>query len=141
VNLIGLRRHSISAVTELRKVLRNGSTVLPICLRGLPIEVIKQTLLSYASYATKCYQTFLCYLPNFVITYLHTYILTYAMKQSPSWEAKSFSASQDILSILRKPNVHYRIHSAHHVPLLNLAHTFDVCLTVHHSIDFYKLPT
>jgi len=32
------------------------------------------------------------------------------MKQSPSWEANRFSASQKIPSILRNPKVHYCIH-------------------------------
>jgi len=81
VNLSGLLRHPLSAVMELQKVFRNGSTLFPICLRGFPKEVIKQTLMSHASYATKCYQTFLRYLPNFIHTsflpYLRTYLLTY----------------------------------------------------------------
>jgi hypothetical protein len=37
-------------------------------------------------------------------------IITYCMEQSPSWEAKRFSASQEIPRILWNPNVHYRIH-------------------------------
>ena len=32
------------------------------------------------------------------------------MEQSPSWEANTFSASQEIPRILRNPNVHYHIH-------------------------------
>ena len=42
------------------------------------------------------------------------------MEQSPSWEATTFSASQEIPHILWYPNVHYRIHkSSPHVPLLS----------------------
>ena len=40
----------------------------------------------------------------------HTYLLTYSMVQSPSWEANWFAASQEIPRISRNPNVHYRTH-------------------------------
>ena len=36
-----------------------------------------------------------------------TYLLTYSMVQSPSWEANWFAASQEIS---RSPKVHYRTH-------------------------------
>ena len=36
--------------------------------------------------------------------------LTYSNEQSTSWEAKRFSASQEIPRILRNPNVHYHVH-------------------------------
>ena len=39
-----------------------------------------------------------------------TYLLTYSMVQSPSWEANWFAASQEILLILWNPMVHYRAH-------------------------------
>ena len=41
---------------------------------------------------------------------LLTYILTYSMVQSPSWEANWFAASQEIPRISRNPKVHYRTH-------------------------------
>ena len=39
-----------------------------------------------------------------------TYLLTYTMEQSPSWESNRFSASQEIPRILWNPKVHCRIH-------------------------------
>jgi hypothetical protein len=38
--------------------------------------------------------------------------LTNSMEQSPSWEANSLSASQQILRLLWKPNDHYRVHKS-----------------------------
>ena len=38
----------------------------------------------------------------------NTYLLTYSMVQSPSWEANWFAASQEIPCISRNPKVHYR---------------------------------
>jgi hypothetical protein len=37
------------------------------------------------------------------------YLLTYSIDQGPLWEANQFSASQEILHILRNSKVHYRI--------------------------------
>ena len=45
-----------------------------------------------------------------ILTYLPTYLLTYSMHQSPSWEAIRFSASQEIPRILWNPKIHYRSH-------------------------------
>ena len=41
---------------------------------------------------------------------IFTYLLTYSMVQSPSWEANRFAASQKIPRISRNPKVHYRTH-------------------------------
>ena len=39
-----------------------------------------------------------------------TYLFTYSMVQSPSWEANWFEDSQEIPRISRNPKVHYRTH-------------------------------
>jgi len=41
---------------------------------------------------------------------LATYLLTYSMVQSPSWEASCFAASQEIPHISRNPKIHYHTH-------------------------------
>jgi hypothetical protein len=51
---------------------------------------------------------------------MHGAILTYSMQQSPSWEAKTSWATQEIPRILCNPKVHYRIHkSSPPVPILS----------------------
>jgi hypothetical protein len=47
----------------------------------------------------------LCWSPMFI-----AYLLTYSMKQSPSWEANWFAASQEIPRVLWNLKVHYRTH-------------------------------
>jgi len=47
-----------------------------------------------------------CTHSNYLFTYLHTY----TMKHSPSWEANWCSASQEIPCILWNLKVHYHIH-------------------------------
>ena len=42
--------------------------------------------------------------------YLFTYLLTYSMVQSPSWEANWSAASQETPRISRNPKVHYLTH-------------------------------
>ena len=41
---------------------------------------------------------------------MYTYLLTYSMMQSPSWEANCFAASQENPRISRNPKLQYRTH-------------------------------
>ena len=47
--------------------------------------------------------------PKIKMSYL-TYLLTYSVVQSPSWEANWFAANQEIPRISRNTKVHYRTH-------------------------------
>ena len=49
-------------------------------------------------------------LNNSVCLTTNSYLLTYSMVQSPSWEASWFAASQEIPRILWNPKVHYSTH-------------------------------
>jgi len=76
---------------------------------------------------------------------LATYLLTYSMEQSPSWEANRFTASQEIPHILWNPKVHYRIQKCPlPVPILSQVdpvHTpTSHCLKIHLNIILPSTP-
>ena len=48
---------------------------------------------------------------------LLTYLLTYCLEQSPSWEANRFAAIEEFPCILLNLNIHYLIQSARHLSL------------------------
>jgi len=64
-----------------------------------------------------------------LLIYLPTYLLTFSMEQSPSWEVNNFSASQDIPRILWNPKAHYLIHK-YPPPVPVLSH-IDLVLIPH----------
>ena len=75
-----------------------------------------------------------CYLYN--IIYYYTYLLTYSMVQSPSWEANWFAASQKIPRIWRNPKVHYRTHKRP-PPVSILGQPNPVHIPTSHLLDIH----
>ena len=67
---------------------------------------------------------------------LWTYLLTYSMVQSPSWEANPFAASQEIPRISRNPKVHYRTHKRP-PPVSILGQTNPVHIPTSHLLEIH----
>ena len=51
-----------------------------------------------------------CNIMTYIKQTIGCFLLTYAMQQSPSWETKRLSASQEIPRILWNPQVNYSVH-------------------------------
>jgi len=81
--------------------------------------------LSMASISA-CYRTYTLLLFFFKIIYK----LTNSMEHSPSWEANSYSGSQEIPCLLWNLRVHYCVHSSllrvHILSQMNPVHTFPL---------------
>ena len=76
---------------------------------------------------------------NFIIVSLHTivsYLLSYSMVQSPSWEANWFAASQEIPRILRNLKIHYRTHK-HPPPVPILGQPSPVLIPTCHLLEIH----
>ena len=65
-----------------------------------------------------------------------TYLLTYSMVQSPSWEANWFAASQEIPRILWNPKVHYRTHKRP-PPVPILGQPYPVHIPTSHLLEIH----
>ena len=63
----------------------------------------------------------------------YTYLLTYSMEQSPTWEANRFSAIQEIPHILWISKVPYRIHKCP-PPFLILSHIYPIHDLISHFL-------
>ena len=71
-----------------------------------------------------------------LLNYLLTYLFTYFMVQSPSWEANWFATSQQILRISRNPKVHYRTYK--HPPTVSiLGQPNPVHITTSHLLEIH----
>ena len=67
---------------------------------------------------------------------ISSYLLTYSMVQSPSWEANWFVASQEIPPILWNSRVHYRTHKRP-PPVLVLGHPNPVHIPTSHLLEIH----
>ena len=65
-----------------------------------------------------------------------TYLLTYCMVQSPSWEANWFAVSREIPRISRNPKVHYRTHK-HPPPVSILDQPNPVHIPTSHLLEIH----
>ena len=74
---------------------------------------------------------------KYILLYLNiTYLLTYSMEQSPSWEAIRFAANQEIPRILWNPKVHYRNHKCP-PPVPILSQLFPVHSPLYHFLKIH----
>ena len=73
---------------------------------------------------------------RFLFILPHTYLVTYSVEQSPSWEANRFSANQEIPHILWNPKVHYHIHKSP-PPVLILSQLDPVLIPKSHFLKIH----
>ena len=115
---------TLRSLTTYKAVFRR---TISVCLR---MSVILQSKVLCTLFLYLCTFPFnrrnsnLCVPIHYKITLcLLTYLLTYSMEQSPSWETNLFAVSQEIPCILWNPNVYYRIHNCPPLlPILSQLH-------------------
>ena len=104
-------------------------------------------LIQITGLSKNMYSTYTCYFASQIvkwrklrsralIVYSLSFILTYCMVQSPSWEANWSAASQKIPRISRNPRVHYRTHKRP-PPVSILGQPNPVHVTTSHLLEIH----
>jgi len=76
------------------------------------------------------------FLAGILVLCCYTYLLTYSMVQSPSWEANWFADSQEIPRISRNPKVHYHTHKRPR-PVSILGQPNPVHIPISHLLEIH----
>jgi len=104
-----------------------------------PSFLLSTTNPTWFFHFTRSVQPYICTLNSRHFAYMTsrtTYLLTYSMMKSPSWEANRFAASQEIPHISRNPKVHYDTHK-HPPPVSILGQPNPVHIPKSHLLEIH----